>query len=60
MSPYFFEADSTQPIRAKEDENSSVAWFTLDEAVEKSSEPWFREHIYRQAEPQLRDPQQIV
>lgn len=51
---YFFEADSTQPIRAKEDENSSVAWFTLDEAVEKSSEPWFREHIYGKLNRKLR------
>ena len=30
----------------KEDENSGVAWFDLQEAVEASSEPWFREHIY--------------
>ena len=43
---YLLEADDTQPLRAKPDENSGVAWFAQDEAVAASSEPWFRERIY--------------
>jgi ADP-ribose pyrophosphatase YjhB (NUDIX family) len=52
---YLFEADSSQPIHKKEDENSSVAWFSLEEAVDKSSEPWFREHIYSKLNAKLRN-----
>jgi ADP-ribose pyrophosphatase YjhB (NUDIX family) len=52
---YLMEADSSQPIRCKEDENSSVAWFGLEEAVEKSSEPWFREHIYPKLNQRLKE-----
>ena len=43
---YLLEAKEDQSLQNKEDENSDVAWFEMDEAVEKSSEPWFREHIY--------------
>ena len=43
---YLLEADETQPVRRKADENSAVAWFSLEDAVAKSSEPWFRERIY--------------
>lgn len=52
---YLFEADRSLPVRRKEDENSAVAWFPLDEAVEKSSEPWFREHIYKKLNQKIRD-----
>ena len=52
---YLFEADASQPIHCKPDENASVAWFTLEEAVEKSSEPWFREHIYKKLNEKLRN-----
>lgn len=52
---YLFEADEAAPIQNKPDENSSVAWFTLEEAVNKSSEPWFREHIYNKLNDKLRD-----
>ena len=43
---YLFEADPALPVRSKPDENSRVAWFPLWEAVERSTEPWFRERIY--------------
>ena len=33
-------------LREKPDENSGVRWFTPEGAIEASSEPWFREHIY--------------
>lgn len=43
---YLLEADEDEELRMKEDENSGVAWFPLAEAVESSTEEWFREHIY--------------
>ena len=43
---YLLEADPDQPIRCKIDENSRVGWFTPEEAIAASSEPWFRERIY--------------
>lgn len=43
---YLLEAGEEDTLSVKEDENSGVAWFDLQEAVEASSEPWFREHIY--------------
>lgn len=52
---YLFETDSSQTIRPKEDENSSVAWFSLEEAVQKSSEPWFQEHIYPKLNQKLKE-----
>ena len=43
---YLLEADSGEEVRVKEDENSAVGWFSPQEAVERSCEPWFRERIY--------------
>lgn len=43
---YLLIADDTDALTVKPDENSGVKWFTLDGAVDASSEPWFREHIY--------------
>ena len=43
---YLLEADPDQHIRRKADENSAVGWFTPEEAIAASSEPWFRERIY--------------
>lgn len=43
---YLLEADSEESTRIKADENSGVAWFTPEEALEKSTEPWFVERIY--------------
>ena len=44
---YLFEADPRQPVRCKPDENSKVGWFTPEEALRQSKEPWFCERIYR-------------
>lgn len=52
---YLLEADDTQSLRVKEDENSGVAWFDKDEAISKSSEPWFREHIYSKLNEKLKE-----
>lgn len=43
---YLLEADSEEAVSVKADENSGVAWFTPGEALEKSTEPWFVEHVY--------------
>lgn len=51
---YLFEADENELTRIKADENKGVAWFYLDEAIEKSSEIWFRENIYKKLNEKLR------
>ncbi len=51
---YLLEADPEEALRSKEDENAGVAWFTLDGAVEASTEPWIREHVYRKLNEKLR------
>lgn len=43
---YLLEADSEEAVSIKADENSGVAWFTPGEALKKSTEPWFVEHVY--------------
>ena len=43
---YLLEADERDPLWKKEDENSGVAWFGLEEAVKASTEPWFQQRIY--------------
>lgn len=43
---YLLEADDSEMLKVKPDENSGVAWFAPDEAVEKSTEEWFKKHIY--------------
>lgn len=44
---YLLEADEGEELKIKEDENSGVAWFTPKEALQKSTEPWFVDHIYQ-------------
>ena len=43
---YLLEADSEEQVSVKADENSGVAWFTPEEALKKSTEPWFVERVY--------------
>ena len=43
---YLLEADEQETLSMKPDENSGVAWFALEEAVEASTERWFQERIY--------------
>ena len=51
---YLFEADPAKPLRIKPDENSAVAWFSLDDAVAASSETWFQQRIYSKLNEKLR------
>jgi len=44
---FLLEADSESALSIKADENSNVAWFTPEEALGKSTEPWFVERIYK-------------
>mgnify|MGYP000205812757 CR=1 FL=1 len=50
---FLLEADPADPVRCKPDENSRVGWFTPEEAVAASSEPWFRQRIYRKLNEKL-------
>ena len=43
---YLLEADSEEKVSVKADENSGVAWFTPEEALKKSTEPWVVERVY--------------
>lgn len=43
---FLVEADPAEPLRAKPDENRAVAWMAPEEALARSTEPWFVERIY--------------
>ena len=44
---YLLEADPTQALHVKPDENSAVAWIAVEDIPKKSTEAWFVERIYR-------------
>lgn len=50
---YLLEAEEEQTLTSKEDENSGVGWFSLEGAIEASTEPWFQEHIYSKLNAKL-------
>ncbi len=43
---YLLQADENELLHIKEDENSAIGWFNLEQAVEKSNEIFFKENIY--------------
>ena len=51
---FLLEADPAAPLRCKPDENRQVAWFTPEEAVAASTEPWLQERVYRKLNEKLR------
>ena len=51
---YLLEAEEDQELITKPDENSGVSWFGLEEAIERSSEEWFRRRIYPKLNEKLR------
>ncbi len=57
---YLLEADDTEPLKVKTDENSGVAWFGLSEAVKASAEPWFRRRIYGKLNQKLKEKLEIA
>ena len=44
---YLAEADENETLTVNEAENSAVKWWTFEEALTVSKEPWFVEHIYK-------------
>lgn len=51
---YLLQADEHEPLVVKDDENSGVSWFTLEAAMIASTEPWFKERIYRKLNEKLK------
>lgn len=43
---YLLVADEKDPLRQKPDENSGVAWFLPEAALQAVNEPWMKTHIY--------------
>lgn len=52
---YLIEGDENEQLKVKEDENSAVQWFGLDEVMQASSEPWFVERIYTKLNQKLKE-----
>ena len=50
---YLIEADDSEPLKIKPDENSKVGWFTPQGAIDASKEEWFKEHIYSKLNERL-------
>lgn len=44
---YLIEADESDAVRAKPDENSGVRWLSLAEAVSLPTEGWMVENVYK-------------
>ena len=44
---YLVEADDSDSLSICEEENSGVQWFTPEDALKASTEPWFVERIYK-------------
>lgn len=44
---YLLEADESEELKIKEDENNGVKWVDIDKAVALSSEDWVRYNIYQ-------------
>jgi ADP-ribose pyrophosphatase YjhB (NUDIX family) len=51
---YLLEADETETLMMKEDENSAVGWFSLEEALKASTEEWFVRNIYSKLNEKLK------
>ena len=51
---YLLIANDADALTIKPDENSGVKWFTPDGAVQASSEPWFRERIYKKLNEKMK------
>lgn len=50
---YLLEAEESDTLHICKEENSGVAWFTLEEALKASTEPWFVERIYKKLNGKL-------
>ncbi len=52
---YLLEADETDALKVCEAENTAVRWFSLQDALNVSTEPWFVERIYQKLNKKLHD-----
>ena len=43
---YLAEADEQEALTVNEEENQAVKWFSFEDALKASTEPWFVERIY--------------
>ena len=43
---YIAEADEECLLHINEEENKAVRWFTFEDALKASSEPWMVENVY--------------
>lgn len=50
---YLLEAEESDTLHICKEENSGVAWFSLEEALKASTEPWFVERIYKKLNGKL-------
>ncbi len=50
---YLLEADEHDALTVCEAENSGVRWFSLEDALKASTEPWFVERIYKKLNDKL-------
>lgn len=44
---YMAEADETEPLVVNEEENRAVKWWSFEEALQVSTEPWMVERVYK-------------
>ena len=51
---FLAEADENQELFINAEENKGVKWFTFEEALEASSEPWMKERIYKKLIKKIR------
>ena len=52
---YLAQADESETLTVNEAENQGVKWFSFEEALRASKEPWFVEHIYAKLIEKSRD-----
>lgn len=44
---YLFEADESEKLLVNAAENKAVRWFSFEDALAASTEPWMVEHVYK-------------
>ena len=52
---YLLEADDTESLHIKQDENSAVKWFPIDQVLDVVCEPWMVERIYKKLNQKLKE-----
>jgi len=51
---YLLEASEKEILKVKIDENTDVKWFSLNDAINASTEPWIKENIYKKFNEKLK------